>query len=113
MKEIGSEFWLENIQNNDNNLDYLNIGKDYKLLMSGRTAIDYIINDITDNKKIVYMPNYCCESMVQPFIDNGYSIRYYNVDAINNKYNHLYHQFSSFLFYHICLYLLLDLSKHF
>ena len=88
MKEIGSEFWRENSQNNyDNNLDFLKIGKDYKLLMSGRGAIDYILDEIKDNKKIVYMPNYCCESMVIPFENKGYQIKFYNVDVMNNKYD--------------------------
>ena len=87
MKEIGSEFWTIDLNSNDNSLEFLKICRDYQLLMSGRTAIDYVLNDIKDNKKIVYMPNYCCESMVKPFIDNGYQIIYYNVDVINQKYD--------------------------
>lgn len=88
-KEIGSEFW--NTRYNEfilkNNLEYFeNLGVDVKYLMSGRTSIDYILNDIDDLKKVVYMPEYCCNSMVQPFIDNGYSIKYYQVDLLNNKY---------------------------
>ena len=86
MREIGSEFWTEDLSNDDNGLDFLNIGKDFKLLMSGRTAIDYILSDIEDNIKIVYMPDYCCESMVQPFLDNGYKVVYYHADVINKKY---------------------------
>lgn len=87
MKEIGSEYWNIDFFEKDNNLEYLKIGQDYKLLMSGRTAIDYILNEIDDNMKIVYMPNYCCESMIQPFVDNGYKIEYYKVDIINKKYD--------------------------
>lgn len=87
MKEIGSEFWTIDLDNFDNDLNFLNIGKDYKLLMSGRTAIDYVLNEIDDNKKIVYMPDYCCESMVQPFIDNNYKVEFYKVDVINNNYS--------------------------
>ncbi len=87
MKEIGSEFWsIDFSKNNNNNLDFLNIGKDYKLLMSGRTAIDYVLQDIIDTKKIAYMPDYCCESMVKPFIDNGYKIEYYKCNIIKNSY---------------------------
>lgn len=87
MKEIGSEFWKTNLDNNNNNLDFLKIGKDQKLLMSGRTAIDYVLSDFNDVKKIVYMPDYCCESMIQPFIDNGYSIKYYKVDLESGIYD--------------------------
>ncbi len=87
MKEIGSEYWKEEEQDYNNNLEFLNLGKDYKLLMSGSTAIDFVLQDIDDKKKIVYMPNYCCESMVRPFLDNNYKIKYYNVDLITNKYD--------------------------
>ncbi len=87
MKEIGSEFWTVNINDEDNGLDFLKIGKDYKLLMSGRSAIDYVLDNFSDAKKIVYMPDYLCESMAEPFRRKGYKIYYYNVDLINNKYN--------------------------
>jgi len=86
MKEIGSEYWEIELDDIDNNLDFVKLGTDNKLLMSGRTAIDYVINDIENEEKIVYMPNYCCKSMVQPFIDNKYTIEYYHVDLLNNKY---------------------------
>lgn len=88
MKEIGSEFWkINDIVERKNDSIFLDeIGKDIKYLMSGRTAIDYILNNINDIKKIVYMPEYCCGSMVQPFIDNGYRIDYYKVDLIHNIY---------------------------
>ena len=87
MKEIGSEFCdTTTFNNTDNNLDFINIGTDNKLFMSGRTAIDYIIKNINESKRIVYMPDYLCESMVEPFKNNGYIIKYYEVDIKNNKY---------------------------
>lgn len=86
MREIGSEFWSIDIDTDKNNIDYLKIAKDNKLLMSGRSAIDFVIKDINISNGIVYMPNYCCESMVEPFISNSYNIEYYDVDIINNKY---------------------------
>lgn len=86
MLEIGSEFWEIEIQNTKNDLSILNIGKDYELLMSGRTAIDFCLQDFNDRVKVVYMPDYCCNSMLQPFIDNGYNIIFYHFDFINKKY---------------------------
>ena len=86
MKEIGSEYWKVEHNGGNNNLEFINIGKHYKLLMSGRTAIDFVINDFEDNTKVVYMPNYCCESMMQPFIDNDYKIIFYNFDYKEKKY---------------------------
>lgn len=86
MKEIGSEYWQVDSIQNKNNLEFLNIGKDKQFLMSGSTAIDYVLHEIKDDLKIVYMPDYCCESMVKPFLDNNYEIKYYNTDIINNQY---------------------------
>ena len=84
IKEIGSEFYQEKLTNK-NNLDYLNLGEDYKLLMSGRTSIDYVLKNINDNIKIAYLPDYCCESIITPFIDNGYKIKYYHVFINKNN----------------------------
>ncbi|MGQ3376830.1 hypothetical protein ACT6P6_02080 [Priestia endophytica] len=86
MREIGSEFWLEYTNFNSNPSyakipDWLQIGKDNKLLLSGRSSIDYILRDIKLRKSIskVYFPSYCCQSMIQPFIDNNISVEFYEV----------------------------------
>ena len=98
IKDIGSEYWEKEKTQKLNNLEYFNLGKDIKYLMLGRTAIDYILKNIEDDMKIVYMPNYCCESMVKPFLDNKYVIKYYNVDLINKKYDINYHEKCSIFF---------------
>lgn len=63
---------------------YLNKNySNYHFLLSGRASIDLAIkNAILKNKniKIAYLPNYICDSMVQPFIDNGVLIKYYKVN---------------------------------
>lgn len=77
-KEIGSEFWLENL-NNDNSRVYL---------LSGRTAIDLILQDIlaSDSQvNSVYMPAWCCESMLQPFHDRGIEICLYDMSYKNGQ----------------------------
>ena len=84
MMEIGSEFWLNSKMEKLTDFElpnWLNIGYDNKLLLSGRTAIHYILKDIQKNKKIntVYFPSYCCQSMIQPFIDLGVNIIFYHV----------------------------------
>lgn len=85
-KEIGSEFYKENLENaTNNNLNFIKIGKDFKLLMSGRTAIDYILKNISDTKKIAYLPSYSCESIALPFIENNYVVKYYDVFINDNK----------------------------
>lgn len=82
MKEIGSEFWSDGSLNDKNNTSFqnlINFGDDRELLFSGRTAIDYVLEDISKPIKKVYMPSYCCASMLQPFIDRNIDIEYYDV----------------------------------
>jgi len=86
MKEIGSEFWLESIPKNysDKPPDWINIGEDQCLLLSGRTAIDYVLDDISLDIKCVYMPSYCCDSMLQPFLERDIRVDFYEV-VFNDK----------------------------
>lgn len=91
MKEIGSEFWLESPQIKISNHvlpSWLEIGHDNKLLLSGRTAIHYILKDIQKHKNIskVYFPSYSCQSMLQPFLDLNIDIVFYEV-YFNNGLN--------------------------
>ena len=65
MEEIGSEYWIsteceiKKFKNEENMVGVL----------SGRTAIDYIIKDIKTYKELkkVILPSYCCYSMIEPF----------------------------------------------
>lgn len=77
VKEIGGEFW---------NLHYVNdisqVPKvDSLYLLSGRTALDFIIKDrkAVGRFNSVYMPSYCCHSMIEPFLNNGVKVCFYDV----------------------------------
>jgi len=75
IKEIGSEFWASDKQKIC----------DKRFFMSGRTALEYIVRDIkmrnaTDS---VLLPSYCCHTMIEPFVRQGFSIRFY--DAFFSK----------------------------
>ena len=74
-KEIGSEFWLEHEPTSICN------DRDGIYVLSGRTAIDLIIQDILSHKQIesVYLPAYCCDSMILPFIKRGIKVDLYDV----------------------------------
>ena len=81
--EIGSEFWLEN-KNKKNKVKY-EIDKkseDKLLFMSGRTAIDYALDVVARKRQIknVYFPSYCCQSMLDPFLERNIDIDFYNVN---------------------------------
>lgn len=70
LKEIGSEFWNNGPARRD---------KIY--LLSGRTALEYIIRDIMKyhNIKSVLLPSYCCHTMIEPFCRHGISVRFYDI----------------------------------
>lgn len=75
-KEIGSEFWLE-CPNEDKGSVYV---------LSGRTAIDLILQDMAASEchmNAVYMPAWCCDSMLQPFKDRSVNICFYDVSYEN------------------------------
>ena len=65
MREIGSEFWMEREP------AVLSHDRDGIYVLSGRTAIDLIIQDIISTKRVinVYMPAWGCDSMLAPFVD--------------------------------------------
>ena len=72
ISEIGSEFWLESMPE-DESCAYV---------LSGRTAIDLILQDMEKEgwcAKNVCMPAWCCDSMLQPFLDRGVSVNFYDV----------------------------------
>lgn len=72
--EIGSEFWFED------DLPQVVSDRDGVYSLSGRTAIDLIIQDILKTRKIrnVYMPAWCCDSMLASFVAHGIEIKFYD-----------------------------------
>lgn len=88
--EIGSEYWKCDEILTSNNENFWKFGKDNKFVLSGRTAIFYVLKDILEKRNIkkVYFPSYSCTSMVQPFKDLNIEIEYYDVYYNNGlKYN--------------------------
>ena len=84
IKEIGSEFWLKpkyDDNYNDNIFKSYEFEQNKTFLLSGRTAIDYVLQDIMLKKDIkkVYFPSYCCQSMLQAFQDKNIEIVFYKV----------------------------------
>lgn len=52
-----------------------------EFLISGRAAIDLAIKEsLLKNPNIkIYVPNYICDSMIKPFLDNDLTLNFYNV----------------------------------
>lgn len=84
-KEIGSHFEYnyrkEVINGQKKDVSWLPKGSDFAYTFSGRSAIELAIKDILNTRSVetVYMPSYCCDSMVQPFIKNKINVIYYLV----------------------------------
>lgn len=82
-KEIGSEFWLEREP------AALFHNRDGCYVLSGRTAIDLIIQDVAKRRPVrkVYMPAWGCDSMIAPFQERGIDVRFYDIEqnADNDK----------------------------
>lgn len=49
-----------------------------KIVFSGRTAIETVLNNTPDAKKAA-LPSYCCESMIIPFHKAGIEVDFYDV----------------------------------
>lgn len=75
LAEIGSEFWIEKKPNR------LLTERDGVYVLSGRTAIDLILQDILKKRPMrsVLMPAWCCDSMLAPFLDRNIDVRFYDV----------------------------------
>ena len=76
--ELGSEFWAVPKSEKQNNLLCGNL----RHTMSGRTALELIATDLKVERgaKSIYMPAYCCDSMMEPFKKQGYEIKLYAVE---------------------------------
>lgn len=74
MREIGSEFWLEREPAAVSQ-------RDGCYVLSGRTAIDLIIQDVAKTRPLrkVYMPAWGCDSMIAPFLAHGTQVRFYDI----------------------------------
>ena len=75
MREIGSEFWLEREP------AALSHNRDGCYVLSGRTAIDLIIQVIAKRRTVrkVYMPAWGCDSMLAPFSHRDIHVDFYDV----------------------------------
>ena len=95
MREIGSEFWLEREP------AALFHDRDGCYVLSGRTAIDLIIQDIAKTRLVrsVYMPAWGCDSMIAPFLAQGTQIELYDISFDGRLVYHIDNTCSTDVFY--------------
>ncbi|MBE6038387.1 MAG: hypothetical protein E7218_04205 [Anaerofustis stercorihominis] len=78
--EMGSEFWYTTAEK-----EHYPVWEKYseysRLYMSGRGALYATIQDILSYRdcSVAYLPSYCCDSMVEPFLRCGISVEFYDV----------------------------------
>ena len=76
--EIGSEFWAVPMSEKENGI----VSGNVRHTLSGRTALELIARDLKEERgaKSIYIPAYCCDSMIEPFKKQGYVIKRYAVE---------------------------------
>lgn len=85
MREIGSEFWQQQDPIGNERIN------NEAYLLSGRTALRFIIDDICSNRQVkkALLPSYCCDSMILPFVQSGINVFFYQVyhDGVDYPYD--------------------------
>ena len=85
-KEIGSEFYLDRYENlEDKPINFNHLGlciADTAFISTGRNAISFILEQIKipQDEKIALLPAFTCYTVIEPFIDAGYSINFYSIN---------------------------------
>ena len=74
MKEIGSEFWDVPISMKQHFL----FPHSTQWFISGRSALQAIVRELKGCHTVA-IPSWCCDSMVKPFINEGFDIHFYPV----------------------------------
>lgn len=81
-REIGSNFWIENVSNQRESIDTTVFNTEYSdsvYTSSGRDAIRLVLHDINLVSKKALLPEFTCDSVLQPFVDSGYEIAFYPI----------------------------------
>ena len=98
-REIGSDFWYDTSKIKDLKCDieFKNIKlleyEDIAYLWNGRSAIAFTLDNVNCNNEKALLPAYTCHTVIEPFIEKGYEVEYYNlnknleinIDDLNNK----------------------------
>lgn len=85
--EIGSEFWTDCTSHSMQCLFSMRPERiygtyPYKVVetLSGRTALEHIVEVLQHRgMKRVYLPAYCCHTMIEPFETHGFKLAFYDI----------------------------------
>lgn len=81
--EIGSEFWNVPTAQRANSL----FDGQTQWFLSGRSALTHILAEIGQGNsgRKAALPAWCCDSMIKPFVDAGFSVSFYPVYRENGR----------------------------
>lgn len=91
--EIGSNFWLnpkENypVQELGTPAQFGCSGSDYVWMSTGRSATKFVLKTIQERNpqinKVALLPSFTCHTVIEPFIEYGWTINYYDIDSSLN-----------------------------
>lgn len=87
-KEIGSEYWIDELHealDKKTVPDWLKKWPNIILTSSGRGAINLAIESVMGKiqNKTALLPAYCCHTMIDPFIENGFEVFFYDIHKEN------------------------------
>ena len=81
--EIGSEFSTRSISFGEN--EYFQLSSYPKrYVLSGRTGLYLIAEELKTKFLNISLPDYCCGSMIAPFVKQGFHVSFYPAFDLNN-----------------------------
>lgn len=82
LSEIGSNFWEYHIDKDIEGVPFFwgNSEYDVQYFKSGRNAIKALCRSIVTTDKRAMLPIYTCETVIQPFLDEGWSVSFYKIN---------------------------------
>ena len=77
MSEVGSEFGECSIALGKNEYSKI-VDYPFRYVLSGRTGLYMIAEELKATVKKILLPNYCCGTMIAPFSIHGYDVLFYD-----------------------------------
>jgi hypothetical protein len=80
--EIGSEFWLDSVprEHSGNIPEWIDKFGNTVLTSCCRGAISLLLDEIQPKARTALLPGYTCDSVIQPFVAQGYDCHFYDVN---------------------------------
>ena len=83
LNEVGSNFWLPQGNKLQSEIDGQIFQIDYSdhvYTSTGRSAISLILTELENEEKRVLLPYFTCESVIEPFLKQGYNLFFYHIN---------------------------------